>query len=107
MREKISPSSLHVSFFLLLLLIVSYNSPNLASLSSLYFQPFLFHSNYEIGFKCIKENVPGREFQESHENFFETFKQKVARIELISFPTRPKSMFLLSKAATKDLKLLS
>ena len=41
----------------------------------------MVHSNYEIGFKCIKENVPGREFQESHENFFATFKQKVARIE--------------------------
>ena len=41
----------------------------------------MIHSNYEIGFKYVKENVPGREFQESHEKFFATFKRKVAGIE--------------------------
>ena len=38
----------------------------------------MIHSNYEIGFKYVKENVPGREFQESHKM---TFKRKVAGIE--------------------------
>ena len=41
----------------------------------------LVHSNYEIGLKYVKENVPRREFQESLESFFATFKRKVARIE--------------------------
>ena len=31
--------------------------------------------------KYVKENVLGRKFQESHENFSATFKQKAARIE--------------------------
>ena len=41
----------------------------------------MVHSNYEIGFKYVKENVPRREFQECHEKFFATFKRKVAGIE--------------------------
>ena len=41
----------------------------------------MVHSNYEIGFKYVKENVRGREFQESHENFCATFKRKVPGIE--------------------------
>ena len=41
----------------------------------------MIHSNCEIGFKYVKENVPGREFQESHKNFSATFKRKVAGIE--------------------------
>ena len=41
----------------------------------------MVHSNYEIGLKYVKENVPRREFQESLESFFATFKRKVARIE--------------------------
>ena len=41
----------------------------------------MIHSNYEIGFKYVKENVPGREFQESHENIFATFKRKFAGIK--------------------------
>ena len=44
-------------------------------------QTILVHSNYEIGFKYVKENVPRREFQESQENFSVTFKRKVTRIE--------------------------
>ena len=31
--------------------------------------------------KYVKENVREREFQESHENFYATFKRKVVRIE--------------------------
>ena len=41
----------------------------------------MVHSNYEIGFKYVKENVPEREFQESHENFSATFKRKIAGIK--------------------------
>ena len=41
----------------------------------------MVHSNYEIGFKYVKENVPGREFQESHKHFCATFKRKVGGIE--------------------------
>ena len=41
----------------------------------------MIHSNYEISFKYVKENVPGKEFQESHKNFSATFKRKVAGIE--------------------------
>ena len=37
--------------------------------------------SYERKRKYIKENIPGREFQESHENFPANFKRKVARIE--------------------------
>ena len=36
---------------------------------------------YEIGFKYVKENLLGREFQESHEKFCATFERKVAGIE--------------------------
>ena len=39
------------------------------------------HSNYEIGFKYVKENVQRREFQESYKNISATFKRKVVAIE--------------------------
>ena len=41
----------------------------------------MIHSSYEIGFKYVKENVQGREFQESHKSFSVTFKRKVAGTE--------------------------
>ena len=41
----------------------------------------MVHSYYEIGFKYVKENVPERKFQESHENFSATFKRKIAGIK--------------------------
>ena len=41
----------------------------------------MVHSNYEIGFKYVKENVPEREFQESHKHFSAAFKRKIAGIE--------------------------
>ena len=41
----------------------------------------MVHSNHKIGFKCVKENVPRREFQGSQENFSVNFKRKIARIE--------------------------
>ena len=41
----------------------------------------MIHSNYETGFKYVKENVQGREFQESHKKFSATFKRKVVGIE--------------------------
>ena len=39
------------------------------------------HSNYETGFKYVKENVQRREVQESHKNISATFKRKVVTIE--------------------------
>ena len=41
----------------------------------------MIHPNYEIGFKYVKENVQGREFQESHKSFSATFKRKIVGIE--------------------------
>ena len=41
----------------------------------------MIHSNYEIGFKCVKENVLGREFQGNHKNYSATFKRKVTGIK--------------------------
>ena len=41
----------------------------------------MVRSSYEIGFKYVKEYVPGREFDKSHEHFSVTFKRKVAGIE--------------------------
>ena len=37
----------------------------------------MVHSNYFY----VKENLPGREFQESHENISAAFKRKVAGTE--------------------------
>ena len=36
---------------------------------------------YDKKIKYVQENVLGREFQESHENFSATFKRKTAGIE--------------------------
>ena len=41
----------------------------------------MIRSSYEIGFKYDKENVQGREFQESHKSFSANFKRKIVRIE--------------------------
>ena len=41
----------------------------------------MVYSNYEIGFKQVKEKIPGRELQESHKTFSATFKRMVAGIE--------------------------
>ena len=41
----------------------------------------MIHSSYEIGFKYVKENVQGREFQESHKSFSATLKRKIVGIE--------------------------